>query len=205
MPFVPVEKCAQFELRYTAAGQQCANTLYFRQGSPWTALQLATACESLYNWWVDVLAPTVSTGVTLREVYGFSLETDSAPTATYAPSTPSAGTDVSPLLPNNVSLAVSFRTNRRGRAYRGRNYFLGLTESQVVESTVVETRVNAIAVAYQQLIPEDTVIPGATWVVVHRYNGRIPLGVGESEPVTSVAIVDPVVDSQRRRLPGRGN
>jgi len=47
-------------------------------------------------------------------------------------------------------------------------------------------------------------------VVVSRFSGvdadghPIPRTTGVSTLVASVAIVDPVIDSQRRRLPGRG-
>lgn len=204
MAFVPVANTAQFELRYTAAGQDCANTLYFRRIGGWDGPGLSNACESLWGWWKTTLAPSVSNAVVLREVYGFDLSTADGPTGTYAGIPPASGGDTSPLLPNNVSIAVSFRTARRGRAYRGRNYFLGLTEGVVTNSTVAEARLTSIVSAYLALALEDDVIPGGTWVVCHRYSGRTPLTTGTAEPITDVVIVDPIVDSQRRRLPGRG-
>jgi hypothetical protein len=51
---------------------------------------------------------------------------------------------------------------------------------------------------------------GASWVVVSRFSGvdangdPIPRAAGVTTPITSVLVVDNIVDSQRRRLPGRG-
>jgi hypothetical protein len=113
-------------------------------------------------------------------------------------------------LPNNVTLTVSFRTANRGRSFRGRNYVVGLGETQVAGNTVAPSVITAFDGIYSQLLASP-VAAIATWVVVSRFSGvdpvtkePIPRVTGIATPITSVTVVDNVVDSQRRRLPKRG-
>lgn len=205
MAFIPVPDVAQVNLRYTLAGQQVENTLYFLfPSTPGSAdlLDLATYCRG----WRDVsLKPIQGSHCLLREVYAVSLTSATAPTATYVESPAEPGDYTGTPLPNNVTIAVSFRTEGRGRSSRGRNFALGLTEtalSSTLGQTVQSTYEADLIAAYQELI--DTPPTDLTWVVVSRYTDGAPRTTGIYIPITSVILTDTTIDSQRRRLPGRG-
>lgn len=210
MPFVPVPNTAEFEIIMTLDGQRIENTLYADLGAPWDAAALNAACDVLANWWVDNMAPLTSDQVTLLAVEGTSLESNTAPVGANSVGTPQVGLQGEPV-PNNCALAVSFRTALRGRSFRGRNYVAGLAEADVNRSHVDATLVTQIEAAYNALVTAFGDAPvGAAWVVVSRFSGvdvnhkPIPRTTGVTTPITSAHIVDDVIDSQRRRLPGRG-
>jgi len=45
---------------------------------------------------------------------------------------------------------------------------------------------------------------GADWVVVSRFHDNAPRTAGVVSFINAATVVDATVDSQRRRLPGRG-
>lgn len=201
MAFVPVENVAEVAIRYEWAGSPAANTLHFYKDEGWNASFLQTLCENLAVWWTGNIAPLVSDTVTIREIYAYDLTTSTASAYSYIPLVPQQGTGLSPSLPSNVTWTVSFRTEKRGRAYRGRNYVVGLTESQVVQNTVVESTVAGYLEAYTNLLSPTVITNAAQWTTVHRYVGKVPLAMGTNELVTTVIATDSRVDTQKRRLP----
>lgn len=204
MPFVPVPDVCAVHVRYTAQLQQCENILYFAADGGWDSSQLVDIAGEVGAWWQTELRPLVSNTVQLREVYAEDLSSANGPTGASAPPAATFGQNSSPAMPANVSLAISFRTALRGRSFRGRNYVVGLTESQVADSTVVASVVSSLQAAYTSLLPSGGYFTRGLWSVVSRYSNGAPRAVGVSTFVTSVVVVDAVVDSQRRRLPGRG-
>jgi hypothetical protein len=210
MSFVPMANTAQFELRMLQDTQKIENTLMFGRGFPITTAQMNAFSIVLANWWATFVSVYTSTAVQLNEIYSTDLTTAIAPTNSYVPPTTIAGADTSPPLPNNVSLCASFRTANRGRSFRGRNYVAGLCHANVTANTVGASTVAAVLAAYNQLLTIGTAT-GWSWYVVSRFSGvnpttrqPIPRSVGIRTLISSVVIVDPTVDNQQRRLPGRG-
>lgn len=203
MPFVPVPDTCQVELRYTWDSQQVENTLYFYNVSEWSTSQMTDLAGAVAAWWHTSVRPQQSEDVTLRELYLTDLRSVTAPTVTYATGLPDVGSAAAPSVSNNTSLAISFRTAGRGRSSRGRNYWVGLLANQVDASEVAPAHAASIQAAYEALI--DAVSESDwNWVVVSRFHNGAPRTEGLRQPVQSVVVTDLVVDSQRRRLPGRG-
>lgn len=211
MPFVPVANVALAELRMTLESQDVENTLWFRFGSTPTAAMLTDLNNELLAWWIDAYAPLVSTAVSLREIVCTDQTSATGPQVSLPAPPGSDGTDSAPPLPNNVTLAVSFRTALRGRSFRGRNYIVGITEDSNTGSEVTGAYASAVSAAYEQLLSGGGVLGDEIWVVASRFSGvdvnghPIPRVAGISTPITSVVVVDLTIDSQRRRLPGRGH
>lgn len=211
MPFVPAANTAEFELIQTLDGQRLENTLYGRTVAPWTAAQISAVCDSLAAWWTANMRPLLSDQIELVAVEGTSLESATAPVGANTTGTPSIGA-LDESIPNNCSLAISFRTALRGRSFRGRNYIAGIPVASVLRSHVEPGLVDSITAAYNAL-PDafSDGLSGALWVVVSRFSGvdvdgrPIPRVTAVTTPITGAHVVDDVIDSQRRRLPGRGD
>jgi len=211
MPFVPVANTVLAELRMTIDLQQVENTLYFEFGGPPSVSDMNDLGDALISWWNSFYAPLSWTGLQLREVVVTDLTTATSAQVTRVPATPALGTVGDNAVSTNTSLVVSFRTANRGRSFRGRNYIVGITEGQKLGANQINPPViEAWIEAYEAMIGVPTVV-SAIWVVVSRFSGidgngdPIPRAAGVTTPIEAVTIVDPVVDSQRRRLPGRGN
>jgi hypothetical protein len=105
-------------------------------------------------------------------------------------------------MPSNVTVAVKWTTGLRGRSYRGRTYHIGIPRSCVEGNLVATEYVADLKDAYQTLINRFTQTGGAM-VIASRQNNSVIRETGVSTPVTAVSI-EHTIDSQRRRLPGRG-
>ena len=76
----------------------------------------------------------------------------------------------------------------------------------MTENTIDSTFASNIVGAYLQLVNPSTVLPaGWIWVVVSKQASGLPRTAGVFTEVFQALVVDLIVDSQRRRLPGRGS
>lgn len=204
MAFIPALSVAQIEMRGTLFGQQVENTLYFEHlitGITQATLDELTAFMA--EEWSIAWKPYLSSEFTHSEVYGVDLTTATSFASTNLDQAGVAGGGASPSLPGNCAFVASFRTANRGRSGRGRNYWTALTEVNTVGNQVTLGFAAAIMVAYQRLI--DDMLDGWQWGVLSRYNAHAPRVSGLFQPVTQVLYTDLNVDSQRRRLTGRGS
>jgi hypothetical protein len=80
---------------------------------------------------------------------------------------------------------------------------LGLTENDVAGNQLNSIVQAAFVAAYEELL-DPAVITVGEWSVASRFTNNEPRTTGISAPVTAVQATDNIVDSQRRRLPGRG-
>lgn len=210
MPFVPVPNVAEVEVRMTQAGQKIENTLYFDFGAEPDAATMLDLANDIEGWWETSLAPLISETVQLREIVVTSLTSETGAQVTVTPAIAQFGLHGDPPMPNEVSFAISFRTELRGRSFRGRNYAVGIVKSQTDGNNLIGATPTQYQTAYSELL--GTAITGdQSWVVVSRYSGvdpdtrkPIPRVTGIATPVTAVVVVDSTVDSQRRRKPGNG-
>jgi hypothetical protein len=181
------------------------NTLYFGNftGSG-SSNELTLLGDDIMSWWINQMMPLLVQQYILREVYVVDMSSDTAPTATVTPGSETTGSVTSPSMPNNVALCVSFRTAGRGRSSRGRNYISGFGEGAVEGNRIASSVANDIKAVYQSLLDPAIFVIDWTWVVYSRYENKQPRSVASTPAVEAVVLTDTIVDSQRRRLPGRG-
>jgi|SRR5215831_11988719 len=204
-PFVPAPNTLQARMRYVQFGQITENTLYF-EGSAAVDVPLATTLgNNLIGWWVTHFQAQASNQFALLQVYITDLTTQTSFTVAVTTGLPATGASTVEALPNNVAFCVSFRSRNRGRSSRGRNYVGGLTEADTNASQMIASRASSIVASYQVLIGAGTFTPGLELVVVSRFTNKNPRPSALIQPVIAILAVDNIVDSQRRRLPGRGN
>lgn len=116
----------------------------------------------------------------------------------FYPPQPEPGLQSGDALPYNVAGAIQLKTGVRGRRYRGRVMMPGLSETEVSGSNMAVSLMTDLAVLAANLMT-DIVIPGLVGDAV------IASRVGGFLTPTVAAVIDYITDSQRTRLPGRGN
>lgn len=205
MPLPLVANTAKATIRSLVDGQTMINDLSFRNEVSGSSdpIELGNLALALQNWYTASIIPLLSEDV----VYGVTrvrdLSTDPGFEAEVSGS--SVGGVASEAAPNNVCAVPSFRTGVAGRSFRGRNYISGIPNSDISINVLSGDLVLAIIDAYGQLLPGGSVLPtNWEWVVVSYFTGGALRPVGLTSAITSVIFTDTVVDSQRRRLPGRG-
>lgn len=203
MPFQPAENVVSADMFFTWQGQQVMNKLHFLM-DPITPQGMADLAEEVYLWWANNLSTLVSSTVLLREVAVADLTTQDGGTASYVNSPLVGGSNVNESCTNNTAITVSLKTAGRGRSRRGRIYHIGLTENNIADNRVSQVALDALLVAYAKL-RDPAVISAGQLVVLSRWFNGDKREVASAATVTSMAFTDQVVDSQRRRLPGRGN
>jgi len=205
MPFIPVTDVAQIRLEGRLDGQQVINDLYFRHTTgAIAAADLQALAGAMASFWVGNVVTLLNEAYSSVVVHARDLTAAIGFTAEQG--MPSTGGVAGEAAPNNCTMAVSFRTSLSGRSNRGRNYIPCLTNSQVTGNNIDAGFASDIVDAYANLLFGGGALPaGWVWVVVSRFTGGLPRVTGTFQEVFSVLVTDLVVDSQRRRLPGRGN
>ena len=202
MAFVPTPNAAKVAITGHLYGEECVNTLHFTNSAPFTGTTLATLAADVSGWWISSILTGLSAGYVMSNVTATAIDVDSGAQAINAAGSGTVGGNGAEALPNNVALCVSFRTARSGRSYRGRNYVPAIPGNQLTGTNNVKgTFATAIVTGYEILLAGFS---GITWVVVSKFHNNVPRTAGVTEPIVSVLLVDTVLDSQRRRLPGRG-
>lgn len=203
MPFIPVPNTVQLELVCTLEGQRCETVLHYTKASPWSVTQMTEAAAFATSLWDTYIKPHVTTTLALVEVAVVNLESQFAGAITYGTGLPITGTVATGALPNNVALCITKRTGLRGRAYRGRLYHYPLTEAQVTGNVVLAAAAANYVAAWKQFLSLTITDDEPLMVVVSRQLNNVPRTEGVATLVTDMT-TDGLVDSQRRRLPGRG-
>jgi hypothetical protein len=204
MDYIPVPNCAQLEFVYSFGGQTCENVLHYTKDDAWDVVTLTALADAAIAEWIANIKPVMTNLLSLTSVIATDLASQSGPSITRAGGLPSAGTQTGTALPNNCALVVTKRTTLRGRSFRGRIYHPGLPTPQTSANNVTGAFVTNIVNGWNALTA--ITMPGpitAQMVVVSKFTEGNPRVLGITTPVVNVTS-DGVIDSQRRRLPGRG-
>lgn len=204
MPFIPVADVAQAELIYSWSGQVVETVLHYQIPAGWNQVEMEELAADLVTWWDTHMQPVMPTTLQLNMIRVTDLSAVDAEFVNWSTGLPLVGTNASPSLPNNCALTITKRTPQRGRSFRGRIYHPGLVEAAVVDNTVTAAQVSLISSVYALAKTFPIQTETAQMVVVSRFTNGNPRAAGIWTPVTTFTS-DGLVDSQRRRLPGRGN
>lgn len=205
MAFVGKANCVQANLRFTQDDQLLENTLYFEyKGGTLDVPAMTVLGDDLITWWTDSVRLYLVAALTFREVYLTDLSSQTAPTVTATTGLPANGALSQAALPNNSAACISFRSAGRGRSSRGRNYIPGISEDSVIGNSITSATQNNLVTSYEELQDAATYTDDWTWIVYSRFENGNPRAEALIAPVDAVLFTDNTIDSQRRRLPGRG-
>jgi len=104
-------------------------------------------------------------------------------------------------LPNNVTIAISFRTGFSGRSRRGRQYHIGLVESDVTNNAVGVLIAAELLAAYGGFFGDLQTAASCEHVIVSYCNNNAWRSSALITEVSSYVLTDTNVDTQRKRLP----
>lgn len=203
MAFIPVPNVAQLEAVYSQAGQIVENTFYYQAPGSMDTGDVEELGAAWLGEWSTNLKAYIPSETTLINIKVTDLTTAVSPVVNYSTGLPIIGTRGGGLLPTNVSLAFTRRTALRGRSYRGRIYWPGLIEADVTVNVVAPTFVSTVIAGLQNMNAVTTSLGVWESVVVSRWSEGNPRGTGVFTPIVNWTC-DGIVDSQRRRLTGRG-
>lgn len=203
MAFIPVPGVTQVEQIFEYSSSRIEMVHHYLSDTPPTQAQWELLHLALRTDWVNTLNAVVAPTLVWVETKFTDLTTATSATYTTTTNLPTAGASASSQLPNNCALVMTKRTANRGRSFRGRSYIPGLTEAVVNGNSVLGT-FTAPALAFFVAALNYAVTGNVfNMGVVSRFSNGVPRAPGIITPITNFTF-DTVVDSQRRRLPGRG-
>lgn len=204
-PFIPAPNCASVELIYTCYSQVIENVFHIKAANPFSDVMIV-ALRSCFNTW-DLTYQKVyrNTNVLLSRIRTKALDSTSSPMEDYALPTPRAGDIAGAAMPLNVTFCFKLATGLAGRSQRGRLYVPGVEAGAVSGNQVVGARVSQWLSALNQLQPSLTAASADwKWGVLSYRADKTWRSLAQFTAISSVTYTDLNVDSQRRRLTGRG-
>lgn len=203
LPFIPFANCAEIVCQGLMAGQAAYLTTGWLKPGGINSGDLQGLADEMAAWLISDLAPIQQAGITWNSVQATDLNTGSSPVAFSTAGLPVAGGVSGAALTNQVAMVISFKTVKRGRSYRGRNYVPSIPPGSIVSTTQwTAAALTAYGTAYQNMAAAMALI-GWTWVVLSRQIDGVRRTVGAAEPVTS-HIPRAAIGTQRRRIIGHG-
>lgn len=202
MPQYDVPGLMRLEMHFLWDLQHCMNVYWLKSNLNTTSEVLEHELAGTFvNWWSTEIAPLVTNTLSLYEVVVKELRPDGI-AVLHTDGLPISGAKTQQSVPNNVSLAIHWGTGLLGRSRHGRTFHAGLTMDKVNANTCVNAA--ELQSAYDALRTTlDNITLNVEFSVVSFVQAkgwrRDPL----ITPISGVA-VEPTLDSQRRRLPGRG-
>lgn len=202
MAFQPVPYTASARVQALAFGEQVENVLHFQlpTADPWTLTDLEDLAAAVTAAWVNNFLGLQGGNYVLQQVVCTNLAAESGPQYVGELDPPVAGSATGEMLPNSNALCYTLYTALIGRSFRGRMYLCGITESQVNGNNLTAGAQAAFTTAGQDFRSDmlaASFVPG----VVSRWNAGVLRPDGIFTPITSWALRDGQIDSQRRRMP----
>lgn len=205
MAFVPADNVAEIAMHVYHLNEDCVNVFHIkRTGLSMTVADLDALNALIKTWWIENVRGLVSASTVLWKLVATRLTVQNdVQRELFVTANDGTGTVSYPPMPGGTTCAISWRTANTGKSYRGRTYHIGLTQAAVDGNNLNSGTQTALNEAYADLpnaIHTDTF---NTMVVLSRRSNGSARTAAVATPITSV-IVGSSIDSQRRRLLGRG-
>lgn len=176
--------------------RQILNTFHVSNAGGWTLASMAALAADTQTWISTQYKTLVSSPITwyLISVRHYNPSVPLAYDLSISP--PIAATQAGPAEAGNVTATLSLRTGLAGRRYRGRMYVAAISENHVSQTDLLTSAYVVLAGTVTQAFLTAMNTGGRFLTIFHKLSNTYT-------NVTGYAIEN-IVDSQRRRLPGRG-
>ena len=203
MAFIPIPDSVKVSIEFVWAGQAVVLTAHFRKAG-FNVADMGALADVVQGWWVGSARANMSNTIAISKVGVQDLREADAPYVELPIETDQAGSVAQASVPNNVALCVSLSGGYSGRSRRGRSYFPAIPVSGLADSNNVTSSVRNNIVGVIAYLGTLALAEGWQHVVASRFTGGAPRTVGITTPITSY-FAGTILDSQRRRLAGRGS
>lgn len=202
MAFIPAPNAIRICLQMLWAGQTVEICIGILKSTAVTAGDLATVTTDLESWRQTEYVPLISSSIDFVQWYALSLTTATSPSLITPITVSAVGGAGATTVSNNVALVTTFQTDLRGRSYRGRVYTPGISTVDIASSTEAGATIAFdLNTAYSQI--NSYLTAGFSHVVISYQNNNVLRSTAARTPVTGYR-TEVRLDSQRRRLEGRG-
>jgi hypothetical protein len=176
--------------------RQVLNTFHVSNTAGWNLSSMATLANDVVSWISTSYKTLVSTPITWYLV-SVRLYNPSNPLAyDQSISPPIAATQAGPAEAGNVTATLSLRTGLAGRKYRGRLYVAAISENHVAQNDLLTSSYVILAGTVTQALLTAMNVGTRAIAIFHKLTNTYTNVNGYA--------IENIVDSQRRRLPGRG-
>lgn len=203
--FQAVPNTMRGDFHYQVGGQYCISSFYARKATPCTLTDVTDFATALYeDYWVDGLRALVTADFSQNGVNAVALDTPSSPFyGLDGPGGTQNGTAGGMSVPSGSCLVTTFNTAERSRNGRGRVYTSGIPAGELADPIEVASDYLADFITVMSSLITIATALSATLVVVSRWLANVQRSEGVPISITSIT-ADRYLDSQRRRLFGRG-
>jgi len=201
--FIPVPNTAHLTLGYQDdVGREFSNSLDMRADNPWDIETLITLANTAADAWAENLQGMFNESIKLLTVKAVSLEAEDAPGTIITPSTDNVGTRAGQSMALHTAMSITFRTDLRGRSFRGRLYHTGLSLVDLQTNARWEPTVaSEVGTAYSAFANALEIGTASDHVVVSRQQDHSHLLIGETTLVTGYVGRTPIATMRLRVSP----
>jgi hypothetical protein len=204
VPFVPAPNAVQVSMIFDYFGQQVVNVFNVQVPVAVTGTIRGIIAGIFATWWSNNQKPLHVADMKLVRVKVTSLDAANSPSLELNITPPEAGTSGSTDSVSGSAVVITHRTALRGRNYRGRTYLAGWPEGQRTNNVqMVLSYLTSCITSFGALVSAITTA-GYSLVVLSKMVNKAYRGTALTTAVTGFT-ADTFIDSQRRRLGGRGS
>lgn len=160
MGYIAFPNTAQVMLNWRLNGEQVQNNLFIQTPTGWSVPSLSNLAAAMFDWVDGDWLPLLSADIYLDSIVCIDRETSTGGRVEVPYGSPFVGTDAGDAVPNQIALVMSFLTEQRGRAYRGRNYIAGLADGHIVNGIIIGVTLTAWQAVFANM---DTYFGAADW------------------------------------------
>lgn len=151
------------------------------------------------EWAVEMLQRQ-SEDISIGDVVVYDLTEEGAPKYTNSDENGSPGTVAVDAVPNNTAGVISHRSVDTGRSSRGRSYFPGMSETNVVNGLISGSYRDSVLINWGQMISGIFTATGWVFVIAQRFSDGVQLTTGVTRDVTTEIMLTQVGTQRRRQV-----
>lgn len=207
MAFIPVPNVARLTMKHQMAGQEVENVFHVLNDDGWDMSSLLDVANAAATGWTDSLGvmPVLGAPLVFKSAHITDLTSDTGLSADSFNGANTAGGTSGTAYPNNVAFAIHKQAVIGGRHNKGRVYIGGINSGLTSDANTMQaTKANDIVTRLQGWQTGLEEAPGIHLGFVSYVEHGAPLSEGVFVPTIGYGYTDLTLDSQRRRLPGRG-
>jgi hypothetical protein len=190
-------------MRYSSFGQTIENVFYFERGVDYDADSCADLALAIKDSYDTNFRPIHPTELTLIDITVTAQHVESGPNSNLpvgeAGTSGSAGFETT-----GNTFVIKFGTGSSGRSFRGRMYWPHLVNSWVSNNQIDNTTALSLATAAESFFDDIETATGDRHAIVSYQHDCEWRTLATVTDVVNYTYTDLNLDSQRRRLSGRG-